>query len=314
MGMFFLFLVCDGVGVMCLYVLFMGEWFIVVDYMIDWFFYFDFDCLCVCFDWGEIVVVDGFVVVFDVLIGSVEFIWYYCEFFVEQCILFEIDVLYQDDYFFVVDKLYFFFIILGGWYLQNLVLVWLCNLFDNLELVLMYCLDWVIVGLFMFFMWLVIRGVYQFLFENCQVWKVYEVVFVWFQNWDLLVLLLVYWNYIEKLCVQVCVQVDIECELNVEIRVEFIFVDDWVVYMLFCLYSGKMYQLCVYFVVFGLGILNDFFYFVLYLEQLDDFDYLFQLFVCELCFIDLFSGEECVFCMWWSFQEVLVGGMFVSGV
>lgn len=60
----------------------------------------------------------------------------------------------------MVDKLYFLLVMLVGGYVCEMLLVWLVVCMGNLYLVLLYCLDWLMVGLVLFLICLVMCDVY----------------------------------------------------------------------------------------------------------------------------------------------------------
>ncbi|MEX8195152.1 pseudouridine synthase [Comamonas guangdongensis] len=102
--------------------------------------------------------------------------YYYRELEAEPPIPFEAEVLWRDEHLLVADKPHFLPVVPAGQYLQNTLLVRLKREFDLPELSPIHRIDRDTAGLVVFSVQRATRGIYQALFRDRAIHKVYEAV------------------------------------------------------------------------------------------------------------------------------------------
>ena len=102
--------------------------------------------------------------------------YYYRELEAEPSIPFEAQVLWRDEHLLVADKPHFLPVVPAGQYLQNTLLVRLKREFDLPELSPIHRIDRDTAGLVVFSVQRATRGIYQALFRDRAIHKVYEAV------------------------------------------------------------------------------------------------------------------------------------------
>lgn len=102
--------------------------------------------------------------------------YYYRELAAEPAIPFEAEVIYRDEHLLVADKPHFLPVVPAGQYLQNTLLVRLKREFDLPELSPIHRIDRDTAGLVVFSVQRATRGIYQGLFRDRAIHKVYEAV------------------------------------------------------------------------------------------------------------------------------------------
>ncbi len=219
-------------------------------------------------------------------------LYYYRQLDEEAAIPFEEEVLHADAHVMVVDKPHFLPIVPAGRYLQHTLLVRLRQRYPHLtELSPLHRIDRDTAGLVLFSVQRATRGIYQALFRDRRIRKVYEAVAPWSSD-ELLPS--EHRSRLEE-SGDFFLMREVPGEPNSHTRIQLLEQQGaWARYRLEPV-TGKRHQLRVHMAALGYPLRNDPFYPVVNDPAEGDFSRPLQLLARRLEFMDPLTGKECRF-------------------
>ena len=213
--------------------------------------------------------------------------YYYRALEAEPLIPFTAEVIHRDEHLLVADKPHFLPVVPAGQYLQNTLLVRLKREFDLPELSPIHRIDRDTAGLVVFSVQRATRGLYQGLFRDRAIHKVYEAVAPYRAD------LAFPREHVSRMeeSAQFFRMHEVEGEPNSRTRMEIIEHNEaWARYRLMPV-SGKRHQLRVHMAALGLPLKGDVFYPVVNDRAADDYSSPLQLLARSLAFEDPLTGQ-----------------------
>ena len=277
----------DGVGPSVI-TLPVGDWLLVIDFMIEHFNAIPRDEWLSRMQQGLVMNENGQAVYADRPYQAHLKIFYYRSIENEQIIPFEENILFQDDYLIIADKPHFLPVMPAGIYLQETLLVRLKRKTGIETLVPMHRIDRETAGLVVFVIKPETRGAYQSLFLSKKVEKTYQGVAPYRDD---LVFPMAYKSRLRES--KNFMQMEaVEGDSNSETVIDLIEQkNDLAKYQLKPI-TGKKHQLRAHMAALGMPILNDLIYPVHRGTDQDNFDKPLQLLAQRIAFIDPITGKE----------------------
>lgn len=219
-------------------------------------------------------------------------IFYYRFLAYEVHVPFEHQILFENDDLLVVDKPHFLTISPTGQYVQETLLVRLKKQTDNEFLTPIHRLDRETAGVVLFCKRPQSRGVYQQLFADRQVHKIYHAIAAYKPELKFPQTLKL---YLDKGTPFYTMRVIDHTKTNTETKIELLeHNQSWAKYCLTPT-TGKQHQLRVHLNYLGIPIKNDPFYPVVQHKADDDFSKPLQLLAKQISFIDPLTKQEMIF-------------------
>ncbi len=279
----------DGVNPSCVF-LPKAEWPDLLSFLLERFQYMEAEVIKQRLQAGEMVTQSGQVLNLHSPYMPETLIWYYREVPNEPVVPFEIEILHQDEHLLVVDKPHFLATTPGGKYLQQTVLTRLRKALNNPAISPIHRLDKDTAGVLVFCLDADSRGLYQSLFQQGRIQKIYEAVAPSPQGADW------HWPLRRRSRIDHSANYFRMCEVQGPANSETVITllrrgPRYSLYQLQPL-SGKKHQLRVHMNALGLPLCNDSYYPQLLPEQKEqDFSKPLQLLAKHIAFVDPITAQ-----------------------
>ncbi len=224
---------------------------------------------------------------------SGEKIYYYREVPNERIIPFKEKIIFQNQYFLIVDKPHFLPVIPSGKYVNETLLYRLKKKFNNSDLAPLHRLDMDTAGLVMFSVSKPTRGLYGNLFKNKQITKIYNAIIHNPYNQNISE-----WNIENQIIPSKDVWFKMQIgngNINAQTYIKLLKKNKETSLIQFQPKTGKKHQLRLHSTLISPGIINDKFYPTLYPETPADFSKPLQLLAKSLIFTDPITNQKMSF-------------------
>jgi tRNA pseudouridine32 synthase / 23S rRNA pseudouridine746 synthase len=268
-----------------------GEWSLLIDYLVKRFNSVERDELLRRMQEGEIVGDKGEALAPDEPYTAQRRLFYYRQVPTEKVIPFAESIIFQDEQILVADKPPFLTVVPAGQHLHETLLVRLRKSTGIDSLVPMHRIDRETSGLVLFTKVPATRGLYQQLFDNRAIEKIYEAIAPASATLNFP---LRYESRIEVSAAFMQMH-EIEGAPNTRTLIECLETKGALSRYRITLETGKKHQIRIHFSALGIPILNDQIYPVLKPVNSDDYEKPLQLLAKSVAFTDPISGEKRVF-------------------